>query len=163
MVASSRYVSPIMCYPVSVRLISCITACWKIRGSRAQFRHVLAVLLDVECLPCCRSGCDQPSYIRCIELTILDWNSAILILRYWVPEEKFPSYAWAIIFWAVFSVITLLGVNIYGELEYYFGMFKFMSLIILFILSIVANVGGFGGDYVGFRYWTKPVGSWKIS
>ncbi|EXJ78582.1 hypothetical protein A1O1_08983 [Capronia coronata CBS 617.96] len=87
-----------------------------------------------------------------------DWNSAILILRYWVPESSFPSYAWALIFWAVFSVITLLGVNVYGELEYFFGMFKFLSLIILFILSIVANVGGFGGGYVGFRYWTKPNG-----
>ncbi|KAL2429102.1 putative amino-acid permease [Exophiala dermatitidis] len=87
-----------------------------------------------------------------------DWNSAILILRYWVPETSFPSYGWALIFWAVFSVITLLGVNVYGELEYFFGMFKFLSLIILFILSIVANVGGFGGDYVGFRYWRKPDG-----
>ncbi|OAP62384.1 hypothetical protein AYL99_04587 [Fonsecaea erecta] len=87
-----------------------------------------------------------------------DWNSAILILRYWVPESKFPSYAWALIFWAVFSVVTLLGVNVYGELEYFFGMFKFLSLIILFILSIVADVGGFGGGYIGFRYWTKPTG-----
>ncbi|KIX03054.1 uncharacterized protein Z518_06604 [Rhinocladiella mackenziei CBS 650.93] len=84
-----------------------------------------------------------------------DWNSAILILRYWVSEETFPSYAWAFLFWAAFSVVTLLGVNVYGELEYYFGMFKFLSLI---ILSIVANVGGFGGDYVGFRYWRKPTG-----
>ncbi|OQU97069.1 hypothetical protein CLAIMM_03070 [Cladophialophora immunda] len=87
-----------------------------------------------------------------------DWNSAILILRYWVPESTMPSYAWALIFWAVFSVVTLLGVNVYGELEYFFGMFKFLSLIILFILSIVADVGGFGGGYIGFRYWTKPTG-----
>lgn len=69
-----------------------------------------------------------------------------------------PSYAWALIFWAVFSAMTMLGVNVYGEIEYYFGMFKFGSLIVLFLLSIVANVGGFGGDYVGFRYWTKPTG-----
>ncbi|KIX95941.1 uncharacterized protein Z520_08196 [Fonsecaea multimorphosa CBS 102226] len=87
-----------------------------------------------------------------------DWNSAILILRYWVPESSFPSYGWALIFWVVFSVVTLLGVNVYGELEYYFGMFKFLSLIILFVLSIVADVGGFGGGYIGFRYWTKPTG-----
>lgn len=87
-----------------------------------------------------------------------DWNSAVLILRYWVSDSTVPSYAWALIFWVVFSVITLLGVGVYGELEYYFGMFKFLSLIILFILSIVANVGGFGGDYIGFRYWTKPDG-----
>ncbi|KAJ9639726.1 hypothetical protein H2204_003519 [Knufia peltigerae] len=52
----------------------------------------------------------------------------------------------------------MLGVRVYGEIEYYFGMFKFGSLVLLFILSIVANVGGFGGDYIGFRYWKKPTG-----
>lgn len=87
-----------------------------------------------------------------------DWNSAILILRYWVPDSTVPQFAWALIFWFVFSIMTMLGVNVYGELEYFFGMFKFGSLIVLFLLSIVANVGGFGGGYVGFRYWTKPYG-----
>ena len=62
----------------------------------------------------------------------------------------------------VFSVMTLLGVRVYGEIEYYFGMFKFGSLILLFILSIVSNAGGFGsGDYVGFRYWKKPTGGYR--
>lgn len=144
---------------------SSFTARWALRRSRVELCHVLAVLYHVERLSCFRSDVARNTPApQPLSLTDIhpDWNSAILILRYWVPESSFPSYAWALIFWAVFSVITLLGVNVYGELEYFFGMFKFLSLIILFILSIVANVGGFGGGYVGFRYWTKPNGRLEL-
>lgn len=51
-----------------------------------------------------------------------------------------------------------MGVNFYGEIEYYFGMFKFLSLVVLFFISILANVGAFGNGYVGFRYWKEPYG-----
>ncbi|KAK7179456.1 amino acid permease [Paraphaeosphaeria sporulosa] len=91
-------------------------------------------------------------------LTPSDWNSAILTLRFWVSDEQVPSWAWTIIFFVVFTVMTLLGVRVYGEIEYYFGMFKFGSLILLFILSIVSNAGGFGGGYTGFKYWKMPTG-----
>ncbi|KAF4628030.1 hypothetical protein G7Y89_g10120 [Cudoniella acicularis] len=87
-----------------------------------------------------------------------DWNAATLILQYWIPDDKFPSWAWYLIFWAIFSVITTLGVGVYGEIEYFFGMFKFCSLIVLFFISILANVGAFGNGYVGFKYWQPPDG-----
>ncbi|KAK4936390.1 hypothetical protein LTR10_022716 [Elasticomyces elasticus] len=87
-----------------------------------------------------------------------DWNAAYIILQYWVPADKMPQWAWYLIMWAVFNVLTTLGVTVYGELEYIFGMFKFLSLIVLFFISILANVGAFGGGYVGFRYWTPPTG-----
>lgn len=69
-----------------------------------------------------------------------------------------PSWAWYLIFWVVYNVITTLGVHVYGELEYVFGMFKFCALIVLFFISILANVGAFGNGYIGFRYWTPPNG-----
>ena len=93
----------------------------------------------------------------CLPL-VIDWNAAVLILRYWVSEETVPSWAWCILFWAFFSVMTTLGVKVYGELEYIFGMFKFLSLVVLFFISILANVGAFGIGYVGFRYWNAPIG-----
>ncbi len=75
-----------------------------------------------------------------------------------MPDSTVPSWAWFLIFWAFFSVITTLGVGVYGEIEYFFGMFKFGSLIVLFFISILANTGAFGNGYVGFRYWTPPDG-----
>jgi amino acid transporter len=69
-----------------------------------------------------------------------------------------PSWAWCLIFWVVFNILTTLGVSVYGELEYIFGMFKFISLAVLFFLAILANVGAFGGGYTGFKYWGAPTG-----
>jgi yeast amino acid transporter len=88
----------------------------------------------------------------------VDWNNAAVILQYWFPTSTVPIWAWYIIFWVVFSVITTLGVGFYGEIEYFFGMFKFISLAVLFFISILANVGAFGNGYVGFRYWGEPYG-----
>jgi amino acid transporter len=93
-------------------------------------------------------------------LTSIDWNSAVLILRYWVSDETMPSWAWCLIFWVVFNILTTMGVSVYGELEYFFGMFKFISLAVLFFLAILANVGAFGGGYVGFKYWGAPTGNY---
>lgn len=69
-----------------------------------------------------------------------------------------PSWAWFLVFWAVYNIISTLGVSVYGELEYIFGMFKFCALIVLFFIAILANVGAFGNGYVGFRYWNPPDG-----
>ncbi|KAK7432955.1 hypothetical protein QQZ08_000426 [Neonectria magnoliae] len=87
-----------------------------------------------------------------------DWNATVLILNYWVSSSTMPSWAWFLVFWVVYNLITTLGVRVYGELEYIFGMFKFCALIVLFFIAILANVGAFGNGYVGFRYWTPPNG-----
>ncbi|KAL4781530.1 AAT family amino acid transporter, variant [Aspergillus varians] len=87
-----------------------------------------------------------------------DWNNATVMIDYWVPQSTVPVWAWFIIFFVVFSILTTLGVGFYGEIEYYFGMFKFLSLAVLFFISILANVGAFGNGYVGFRYWGEPYG-----
>ncbi|KAJ5896954.1 uncharacterized protein N7473_006353 [Penicillium subrubescens] len=87
-----------------------------------------------------------------------DWNNATVFLQFWIPETAVPVWAWYILIFVFFSILTTMGVNFYGEIEYYFGMFKFLSLIVLFFISILANVGAFGNGYVGFRYWKEPYG-----
>lgn len=87
-----------------------------------------------------------------------EWNGAMLILGYWVDDSKMPSWGWAIVFWVFFSILTTLGVVVYGELEYYLGWFKILSLALCFFLSILVNVGAFGNGYIGFKYWGSPTG-----
>ncbi|CDM28414.1 Amino acid/polyamine transporter I [Penicillium roqueforti FM164] len=87
-----------------------------------------------------------------------DWNNATVFLQFWIPDTTIPVWAWYILFFVFFSILTTLGVNFYGETEYYFGMFKFLSLIVLFFISILADTGAFGNGYVGFRYWKEPYG-----
>ncbi|ROV90229.1 hypothetical protein VMCG_10244 [Cytospora schulzeri] len=85
-------------------------------------------------------------------------NGAIMIVQYWVPEEKFPFWGWILVFWIFFSFLTTLGVHIYGELEFYLGWFKICALALCFFLSLLYNVGAFGTGYIGFRYWGAPYG-----
>ncbi|CEJ61161.1 hypothetical protein PMG11_09701 [Penicillium brasilianum] len=86
------------------------------------------------------------------------WSVFLASGKFWIPESAVPVWAWYILIFVFFSILTTLGVNYYGEIEYYSGMFKFLSLIVLFFISILANVGAFGNGYVGFRYWKEPYG-----
>lgn len=85
-------------------------------------------------------------------------NGAILIMQYWVAEDKFPFWGWILLFWVFFSAMITLGVRIYGEIEFYLGWFKLGALGLFFFLSLLYNMGAFGTGYIGFRYWTAPYG-----
>ncbi|KAF2100057.1 AAT family amino acid transporter, variant [Rhizodiscina lignyota] len=87
-----------------------------------------------------------------------EWNGAILILQFWVPESKMPMYGWVLVFWVFFMIITTLGVVVYGEIEYYMGWFKIISLAVCFFISILVDAGAFGNGYIGFKYWGHPTG-----
>ncbi|KAI5480380.1 Amino acid/polyamine transporter I [Pseudohyphozyma bogoriensis] len=81
-----------------------------------------------------------------------DWNSAMLVIELWCPTTMVPKWAWSLIFWGIFSVLTTFG----GNLEYGFSLFKFGALGVLFFISILADVGAFGHGYMGFKNWTTP-------
>ncbi|RMD44829.1 hypothetical protein DV735_g425, partial [Chaetothyriales sp. CBS 134920] len=87
-----------------------------------------------------------------------EWNGAILILRYWISDERMPEWAWVLVFAVFFSILTTRGVVVYGEIEYYLGWFKIFSLLLCYFLSLLVNVGGFGNGYIGFKYWGHPTG-----
>ena len=53
------------------------------------------------------------------------------------------------------TLINLMDVRIYGELEYCSSVFKLAIVVFLIILMIVMNVGGLHNDYIGFRYWNR--------
>lgn len=87
-----------------------------------------------------------------------EWNGAVIILRYWVSDDKMPMWGWVLVFFVFFVGMTTVGVRIYGEIEFYLGWFKIGSLALCFLLSILYNVGAFGTGYIGFRYWGPPYG-----
>jgi len=87
-----------------------------------------------------------------------EYNSAALVLQYWVPVERMPEWAWFLVFYALFNIITTMSVGVYGEIEFFMSSFKFLAAIVIFVICIVANTGGFGGGYVGFRYFKAPYG-----
>jgi amino acid transporter len=63
--------------------------------------------------------------------------------------------------------MNLLGVQVFGELEFWMSGLKVISLIGLILLGIVIDLGGNPmHDRIGFRYWQHPngpMGSYLLS
>ncbi|KAI0147383.1 amino acid permease/ SLC12A domain-containing protein [Xylariaceae sp. FL1272] len=84
-----------------------------------------------------------------------DYNNISLVLGYW--DTPIPSYGWILIFWALFQTTSLLGVVVYGEMEFWFAVWKLFSVLSVgFLVAILVNTGAIGGEYIGFRYWRDP-------
>ncbi|KAF7294979.1 AA-permease domain-containing protein [Mycena indigotica] len=86
-------------------------------------------------------------------------NAAGVVISYWSGGRKVPLEAWMVIFIVFIAVINLLGVRVFGELEFWFSSIKVVTLIGLLIMGIVIDLGGNPHhDRLGFRYWKKPYG-----
>ncbi|KAI8349667.1 amino acid permease/ SLC12A domain-containing protein [Blakeslea trispora] len=67
-----------------------------------------------------------------------------------------PDPAWSTIFMALILAINLVGVKLYGELEYWFAMLKILIVIVFIIIALCVTTGGLGGQVIGFKYWNDP-------
>ncbi|KAI0438211.1 amino acid permease/ SLC12A domain-containing protein [Xylaria telfairii] len=83
-----------------------------------------------------------------------DYNNISLILGFWATPV--PSYGWILIFWALFQGTSLLGVVVYGEMEFWLAAWKLFTVLGGFLVAILVNTGAIGGEYIGFRYWRDP-------
>ncbi|KAJ5160722.1 amino acid permease [Penicillium canariense] len=83
-----------------------------------------------------------------------EYNMVSVVLGYWT--DKVPSYGWILIFWAIYQGIAFFGVIVYGELEFWLALWKILCILAGYVLAILVNTGGIGGDYIGFRYWRDP-------
>ncbi|KAK5172115.1 uncharacterized protein LTR77_003753 [Saxophila tyrrhenica] len=92
-------------------------------------------------------------YLWAINLAA-EYNLIAIVLSYWT--DKVPAYAWILLFWAFYQVIGLLGIIVYGEVEFWLATIKIVTVGITMLLSILVNTGAMGGDYIGFRYWAEP-------
>ena len=55
--------------------------------------------------------------------------------------------------------MNLLGVRVFGELEFWFSSIKVITLIGLLLMGIIIDLGGNPRhDRLGFRYWDHPYG-----
>ncbi|KAI0082722.1 dicarbixylic amino acid permease [Panus rudis PR-1116 ss-1] len=78
-------------------------------------------------------------------------NAAGVVIQYWTRHVH-------IAIWMVFFV-NLLGVRVFGELEFWFSSIKVITLIGLLLMGIIIDLGGNPKhDRIGFRYWDHPDG-----
>lgn len=83
-----------------------------------------------------------------------DFNNSSIIMGYWT--DKVPTYGWILIWWAFYQGTCLLGVVVWGEMEFYLACWKLMCILGGFLCAILLNTGAIGGEYIGFEYWKDP-------
>ncbi|GJN92977.1 hypothetical protein Rhopal_006022-T1 [Rhodotorula paludigena] len=68
------------------------------------------------------------------------------------------NIAWITIFIVIIVLLNLLGIKVFGELEFWASFLKLVTLTGLIICGLVIDLGGApNGERLGFRYWRdKP-------
>jgi len=95
--------------------------------------------------------------IKYLIVTPNNINAAGVVVQYWT--RKVHIAIWMVIFIAFIFLVNLLGVRVFGELEFWFSSIKVISLIGLLLMGIIIDLGGNPKhDRIGFRYWRPPNG-----
>ncbi|KAK3294172.1 amino acid permease/ SLC12A domain-containing protein [Chaetomium fimeti] len=84
-----------------------------------------------------------------------EYNVISSIMVFW--SDKVPIWGYFLLFWFAFLGFQLLGVETFGEAEFWLALIKIIGLIAYFLFSIIYASGGVkGADAIGFRYWNDP-------
>ncbi|GAB5593414.1 hypothetical protein Unana1_08314 [Umbelopsis nana] len=78
--------------------------------------------------------------------------AAGVILQYWAPNVA--TWIPALCFIVVLVGINLIGVQLYGELEYWFALVKVITCILFIFVGIFVDAGVAGGNKISFSNWT---------
>ncbi|CAO3690972.1 unnamed protein product [Umbelopsis ramanniana] len=78
--------------------------------------------------------------------------AAGIILQYWAPNLQ--SWIPALVFIVVLVGINLIGVRVYGELEYWFALIKVITCVLFIFVGIFVDAGVAGGNKISFTNWT---------
>ncbi|KAI1333315.1 amino acid permease-like protein [Xylariaceae sp. FL0255] len=84
-----------------------------------------------------------------------EYNAVTSILSFW--SEKVPIWGYFLILWSAFLGFQLLGVETFGEAEFWLALLKIAGLCAYYLFAIIYAAGGIrGADAIGFRYWHDP-------
>ncbi|KAH8106707.1 dicarbixylic amino acid permease [Cristinia sonorae] len=84
-------------------------------------------------------------------------NAAGVVIQYW--NKNIHIAVWMVVFIVFIFVVNLLGVRVFGELEFWFSSLKVLTLIGLLLMGIIIDLGGNPKhDRYGFRFWKPPTG-----
>ncbi|KAK6518137.1 hypothetical protein TWF506_005298 [Arthrobotrys conoides] len=85
-----------------------------------------------------------------------EYNAISSIMVFW--SDKVPLWGYFLIFWFAFTAFQLLGVEAFGEAEFWLALIKLTGLVAFFFFAIIYASGGLIGqaEPLGFRYWNDP-------
>ncbi|KAK3318129.1 putative amino acid transporter [Apodospora peruviana] len=84
-----------------------------------------------------------------------EYNVISSVMVFW--SDKVPIWGYFLLFWFAFLGFQLLGVETFGEAEFWLALIKLIGLIAYFFFSIIYASGGVkGAPAIGFAYWRDP-------
>ncbi|KAI3325341.1 amino acid permease-like protein [Xylariaceae sp. AK1471] len=84
-----------------------------------------------------------------------EYNAVTSILSFW--SDKVPIWGYFLLLWSAFLGFQFLGVETFGEAEFWLALLKLGGLVAYYIFAIVYASGGvIGAEAIGFRYWHNP-------
>lgn len=84
-----------------------------------------------------------------------EYNTVCSILVFW--SDQLPLWGYFLLLWVLFLAFQLLGIEAFGEAEFWLALLKLAGLVAFFLFAIVYAAGGVHGvPALGFRYWHDP-------
>ncbi|KAI9667235.1 MAG: hypothetical protein M1821_000048 [Bathelium mastoideum] len=94
-------------------------------------------------------------YIIWFAVLANEYNTISSIFEFW--SDSIPLWGYFLIFWFAFLGFQLLGIEAFGEAEFWLALLKLLGLLAYFLFSLAYMCGGVKGQpAVGFRYWHRP-------
>ncbi|EPS25388.1 Arginine permease CAN1 [Penicillium oxalicum] len=84
----------------------------------------------------------------------LELTATGLIIQYWDPTINIAIFIG--VFWVVMTLLNLLPVKFYGEMEFWFSSVKVITIIGFLIFAICIDAGAGQQGYIGFHNWVHP-------
>lgn len=83
--------------------------------------------------------------------------AGVIMLSYFpylkTATNKGSTTGFVTLFLASIVTSNLIDVRVYGEIEYVSSFIKLLWALVMMIVMIILNRGGFGGPVLGFKYW----------
>ncbi|KAG0017387.1 hypothetical protein BGZ82_000769 [Podila clonocystis] len=81
-------------------------------------------------------------------------SASSLIVSFWLgPDSTFPTWVVPMVIIVTLVLINLLGVKVYGEIEYWFSILKVVTIVVFIICGILVDSGAVGGHTYGVENW----------
>jgi amino acid transporter len=81
-------------------------------------------------------------------------SASVVLIQFWT--EKY-AVLWITLFIVVTFLVGIVGIKIYGEVEFAFAILKILLIVGVVIMGLVIDLGGVPGqERLGFRYWKNP-------
>ncbi|KAG2051886.1 dicarboxylic amino acid permease [Suillus hirtellus] len=86
-------------------------------------------------------------------------NAAGAVVQYWTLSVPIEVWMAQLTRLTLVFLINLLGIRVFGEVEFWFCSIKVVALVGLILMGLIIDLGGNPQhDRIGFRYWRAPYG-----